>query len=375
MIWYWLKEKKIILLFLGLFSILIIGSYYLAEPQLEQYPPYRVQSPAPDGTKAFYQSLVELDYPVEIFSEHSNQLEADRKTLLFLFNPPVMIDRSVAQGYQDFVDAGGTIFYLTTGPAELFDRNLIPLSSIEEEGEVFIGDQSYQVKLDTRFRIQTEGDDRALVYDDYGVIVARQLYPSGEVIHFLEPAWFSNQAILEVDHLDLIREVIDLDAYDRILFDSYHYLDRTSLSVLDVMPKPILTFGLIVLIVAILVLWMQGKRFGPALDLREQTVRFGDERIRALANWQIKGRNYRTSLEVQVDYLKQTIFERTGTPVTASWIEYQTVLARLLENSRQTSIDQFIDQLAKLLESEQVNQQEFLAWTKRIDKIRREVEE
>lgn len=371
---HWFREKKIILLFLGLLTILIIGSYYLAEPPLEEYPPYWVESPAPDGTKAFYQSLVVLDYPVETFSGHPNQLEANRRTALFLFNPPVMTDQSVVRGYRDFVEAGGTIFHLTTGPSALFEINLVPFSAMEEEGKVTSGAQSYQAKFNTGFRIQAE-EDRVLVYDDEGAIVARQPYPSGEVIHFLEPAWFSNQAVLEADHLALIREAIDLDLYDTILFDTYHYLEQTNLTILDVMPNPIMMFGLIVLVVTVLVIWMRGKRFGPALDLREQTARFGDERIRALANWQIKGRNYHTSLEVQVDYLKQTIFERTGTPAIATWSEYKTVLARLLDNRTQASIDQFIEQLAKLLASEQINKQEFLEWTNRIDEIRREVEE
>ena len=73
MIVTFIKEKKAIILFLSLFTLLIVASYYLTEPALEEYPAYRIDSPAPDGTKAFYQSLAELDYPVERFIQHPKQ--------------------------------------------------------------------------------------------------------------------------------------------------------------------------------------------------------------------------------------------------------------------------------------------------------------
>src|SRR5690625_5048397 len=76
MSWKSIKNNKNIILFLVIFALLIVASYFLTEPGPEEYPAFRVDSPAPDGTKAFYQSLREFNYPVEMFYEHSSQLEA-----------------------------------------------------------------------------------------------------------------------------------------------------------------------------------------------------------------------------------------------------------------------------------------------------------
>lgn len=374
MISQWLKEKKVILLFLGLFAVLIIASYYLTEPPLEDYPPYSVESPAPDGTKAFYQSLAQLDYPVERFTGHPSQLTGDRQTALFLFNPPYGMEQDMIEGYQQFVQTGGTVFLLSDQPSDLFEIDLTSVPIVEQEGDVLVGEETYKGILTSTFRMEPTNDDEVLILDGYGPIAIRYLYGSGQVIQFSEPNWFTNQAILEADHLAMISETIDIETYDQLLFETYHGQAQTGLSVLDVMPNPLLVFGLIGAVATLLYVWMKGKRYGPARDLREQVVRFGDERIRALANWQIKGRNYHEGLQIQVNYLKQSIFERTGIPVTATWSEYQMVLERLLKNRTADSIQTFINQLSELLAAEQVNKQEFLEWTKRIDEIRREVE-
>ncbi|WP_440896448.1 DUF4350 domain-containing protein [Amphibacillus sp. Q70] len=374
MVSQWLKEKKVILLFLGLFTVLMIGSYYLTEQPLEDYPPYHVESPAPDGTKGFYQSLAQLDYPVEKFTEHPAQLTGDRQTALFLFNPPIGMEQEMIEGYQQFVQTGGTVFLLFDQPNDLFEVDLTSVPIMEQEGEILVGEETYTGLLTSAFRVEPTNDDEVLILDGYGPIAIRHLYGSGQVIQFSEPNWFTNQAILEADHLAMISEIIALETYDHLLFETYHGQVETGLSVLDVMPNPLIMFGVIGIVVSLLYVWMKGKRYGPARDLREQVVRFGDERIRALANWQIKGRNYHQSLQIQVNYLKQGIFERTGIPVTATWSEYQMTLEQLLKNRTDESIQTFINQLSELLASEQVNKQEFLEWTKRIDEIRREVE-
>ena len=374
MILKFIKDKKAILLFLGLFTLLIVASYYLTEPALEEYPAYRVDSPAPDGTKAFYQSLNELNLPVERFTNHPRQLRTESKTGLFLFNPPMFMEADLVNQYLGFVEAGGTLFFITDQPVELFNLNIKPVDISEDEGMVAISDEAYRGSLNSWMRLVPEPNDETLISDDYGVIALSKPYGSGQIVQIVEPSWFSNESILENDHLAIIAEGFDLQKFDQLYFETYHYITETSLSVLDVTPDPIILLSLIVLTVAVLYLWQKGKRYGPARGLREQDVRFGDERIRALANWQIKGRNYHEALTTQVDYLKLSIFERTGLPITASKVDYQNVLERLLINHKQKSIRAFTDQLEAVLDSDQVNKQEFLEWTKRIEQIQRGVE-
>lgn len=374
MILKFIKDKKAILLFLGLFTLLIVASYYLTEPALEEYPAYRVDSPAPDGTKAFYQSLNELNLPVERFTNHPRQLSTESKTGLFLFNPPMFMEADLVNQYLAFVEAGGTLFYLTDQPMDLFNLNIVPGDIQEDEGTVMIQGEAYRGSLNSWLRLVAEPNDETLISDDYGVIALSKPYGSGQIVQIVEPSWFSNESILDNDHLAIIAEGFDLQKFDQLYFETYHYITETSLSVLDVTPDPIILLSLIVLTVAVLYLWQKGKRYGPARGLREQDVRFGDERIRALANWQIKGRNYHEALTTQVDYLKLSIFERTGLPITASKADYQNVLERLLINHKQKSIRAFTDQLEAVLDSDQVNKQEFLEWTKRIEQTQRGVE-
>lgn len=374
MILKFIKDKKAILLFLGLFTLLIVASYYLTEPALEEYPAYRVDSPAPDGTKAFYQSLNELNLPVERFTNHPRQLSTESKTGLFLFNPPMFMEADLVNHYLAFVEAGGTLFYLTDQPMDLFNLNIVPGDIQEDEGTVMIQGEAYRGSLNSWMRLVPEPNDETLISDDYGVIALSKPYGSGQIVQIVEPSWFSNESILENDHLAIIAEGFDLQKFDQLYFETYHYITETSLSVLDVTPDPIILLSLIVLTVAVLYLWQKGKRYGPARGLREQDVRFGDERIRALANWQIKGRNYHEALTTQVDYLKLSIFERTGLPITASKADYQNVLERLLVNHNEKSIRTFTDQLEAVLDSDRVNKQEFLEWTKRIEQIQRGVE-
>ncbi len=374
MILKFIKDKKAILLFLGLFTLLIVASYYLTEPALEEYPAYRVDSPAPDGTKAFYQSLNELNLPVERFTNHPRQLSTESKTGLFLFNPPMFMEADLINQYMAFVEDGGILFFITDQPVELFNLNIKPVDISEDEGMVAISDEAYRGSLNSWMRLVPEPNDETLISDDYGVIALSKPYGSGQIVQIVEPSWFSNESILENDHLAIIAEGFDLQKFDQLYFETYHYITETSLSVLDVTPDPIILLSLIVLTVAVLYLWQKGKRYGPARGLREQDVRFGDERIRALANWQIKGRNYHEALTTQVDYLKLSIFERTGLPITASKADYQNVLERLLINHKQKSIRAFTDQLEAVLDSDQVNKQEFLEWTKRIEQIQRGVE-
>lgn len=374
MIKQFISEKKSILLFLSLIGLLIIASFYLAEPALEEYPAYRVDSPAPDGTKAFYQSLETLSVPVERFTKHPNQLEVDGDTALFLFGPPILMEQHLIDHYLNFVDRGGTIFIVTDQHTELFPFNIEPVSLLDESGSINVDGELYQAELNSWIRLNASADDQILITDDYGVIALSKSFGSGEIIQMIEPSWFTNELILVKDHLEIIASVLSDKDFDRLYFETYHYLTGTKLTVLDITPDPILLLGMILITLVVMYLWLKGKRFGPALSLREQEVRFGDERIRALANWQIKGRNFHEALMTQVNFLKLTIFERVGIPTSTDMSDYQQVLQRLLVDYTDKSIKEFIDQLEAVLDSGHVNKQEFLEWTKRIDQIQRRVE-
>ncbi|MBM7542083.1 DUF4350 domain-containing protein [Amphibacillus cookii] len=372
--WNRLKQNKMLLLFLGLFSVLIIASYYLTDEPLEDYPSYHVESPAPDGVRGFYQTLDQLNYPVQYYDQRINQWQDPTDTVLFLFDPPFHLDEQAISDYEAFLNAGGTIYYIAKDPSLTFNLDTNRALNLEEELTVEIGNQQYQALSHSGHRIDLFPNDDVLAQDQAGAIAVARRYGQGELVVITEPDWFTNQMILEAEHLDIITETVDLST-THILFDTYQHIYETSSPLIEVYPAPFIMLALGLALVTLLYLWMNGKRFGMARELREQKVRFGDERIRALANWQIRGKNYREALVVQVDYLKQLIFEKTGTPVTASWSQYEQVLVRLLKQRSLESIQSFTAKLVEQLEQENINKQQFIEWTKYINQIRREVEQ
>ena len=104
---------------------------------------------------------------------------------------------------------------------------------------------------------------------------------------------------------------------------------------------------------------VRGKRFGPIYSLREETVRFSDEGIRAIAAWYIRGRRYHDSLVIQADYLKQSLQEHWRIPYREEWKDLAIILNGNGRNmQRRDSL--FTKGLTDVLEKEKVSKQEYL---------------
>ena len=104
-------------------------------------------------------------------------------------------------------------------------------------------------------------------------------------------------------------------------------------------------------------------------------VRFSNEQTTALAAWYQRGRRYQDSLRLQADYVKLLLQEKWGIPYRRSWQESAELLKRKVEDIPEEEVGMFTLELTKLLNKESINKQEYLAWSKKLDRLEREVEE
>lgn len=368
--WLWLAV--ILLLF-------IVFSFVFASGQPKEYPSYVSESPAPTGTKAFY-TYLKKHYPTERW-EHTPDLlpKEDNHDILLMIEPIFIPDSMEMQKYINYMEAGNTIFLLKNNPDGMFDISTEPV--IESEEIITVEDQAgkeyeAEVLTQTHSRIEAEASDDMLLKDDLGVMALQRPFGEGSLIVANAPDWLTNESITEKGHLDLLFSLMQIDGDNsRVLFDEYVHGSGNAPSFTALYPKWMLVFGLQLMILTILWLWYKGKRFGPVQTPREATVRFSNEQITAIAAWFQRGRRYHDSLTLQADYLKVLLQERWSVPYRKSWRDSSEQMAQKMEGISEDEVYKLIERLTNLLNKKSVTKQEYVAWSKRLDQLQREVEE
>jgi len=129
------------------------------------------------------------------------------------------------------------------------------------------------------------------------------------------------------------------------------------------------------ILLLLLWLWMKGKRFGPIFVPREESVRFSDEGLKALAAWYLRGKRYHDSIIIQSDYVKLLLQERWQIPYHREWQDLSSYMEKKWTRMSANEINSFLTGLVHILEKETITKQEFLLWSKRLEQLRKEVEE
>lgn len=359
------------------FIILIVLSFFSTDNSPKEYAPYLVESPSPTGTKALYTYLEQSGQPIaqaDILPQKVN----DSETRLLL-NPPVFSDLEVNNHYSQYVENGNHLIIGKKNPDGLFDieTEYVPETMIKEEEttDIMISSESYQVFLETPFRLIEQEGDIVLLEDEYGVIALERAAGAGSYTVFLEPDWLTNEYITKHDHLPVLFRLFPFEEAAPIIFDEYSVATRGGVaSSFELYPGWAYVVLVEGLVITILLLWHQGKRFGPVQPVREETARFSDERIKAIANWQLKGKNYKESLQSQLSYLQDIIRERYGIPYHLSWKDRMDKIKVRLTSLSEGDWKKMNEGIETTLEKQSINKQEYLHWSKLIDKIRKEVE-
>lgn len=365
-------------LYLPLLLILfMVASYFSYSSEPKQYPSYAIDSPSPTGIKAIY-TYLSKEMDVKKWSHTPYLLGSEtEKQLLIMAEPYKMPKTEEIDDYLRFIEAGHTILLLKENPKDLFNLNtILAEDSSSKITAVNSHNINYRAEISSPFRLNAnEKEDIILFTDDKGIIALKRPIGKGELIVSTAPEWITNEKITEYDHTKLVLTLLNEASADTILFDQYIQGGEKATSILTLYPKWFLLLMLQSFIIVLLFLWQNGKRFGPIYVPREETIRFSDERIRALAFWYIKGSRYHDSLCIQADFVKILMQERWGIPYNKQWKDLTDALMRKWSNMPQSEINTFLNGLTFILANERINKQEYLLWSKKLEWLRKEVED
>jgi hypothetical protein len=360
-----------------LLSLFLVFSYVSYSPNPQYYPDYVSDSPSPTGVKAFY-TYVKKEKEGKIWRHSPDLLAKTDNQLLIMVEPSFTPDKEVMATYLNFMKAGNTILLLQSNPKGMFDLKIgadEELASSREKMKVFTQEQSsYKAQIHSSIRLQTNKEDEVILYDQAGTIAAKQTFGKGHLIVAIAPEWITNANLLNKDHLPLLLYLLNEGTYANILFDEYIHGGENESSFWNVYPMWFLLLVLQGIILMILWLWWKGKRFGPIIVAREETVRFSDEGIQALAAWYLRGKRYHDSLVIQADFVKLLLQEKWQIPYNREWKELLCYLERKWTLLPAKEISSFLTELESILKKEKISRQEYLLWSKKLDQLRKEVE-
>jgi len=366
----WLGIAIALVLFIGL-------GVWLSGEQPKQYTNYLSKSPSPTGVKALYTYTMEEKEEVDRWFGQPGKLpKLEQSQALLMIGPYFRFSEEEARRYRNWMKEGNTILLMKQDPVGYFGTKVEYVESAEEletisgqNGETF----NAQVPGNMRLRL-LEGDEEILS-DERGTVALKRSFGEGELIVSQGPDWLTNGSILEKEHTALSLYLLNQASASSFLFDEYVHGQENLPTYLTVYPKSLLVFLLQLAIFTLLLLWLKGKRFGPIYLPREAEVRFGDERLQALAAWYMRSNFYGESLAIQEQYVRQAVSDRWGVSVQRDWQDiYETMKPRLTEEQMK-QWNGWIRDLQTVRQSDQWSKKDYITWSQKLDDIRKEVQE
>jgi hypothetical protein len=359
-----------------LLVIFVMVNYFAFSLKPKEYPAYVSDSPSPTGVKAIY-TYFNHEMDGKRWTGSPNQLPKNDKGEMILMVEPSIPDKKEMKSYMDFIKAGNSIILFKNNPKGMFDVGTKSIKVPKNKTlEVLDQEQEgYRAEVPSTVRLVKKTGDQTLLKDKAGTIALKRTLGKGNIIVTLTPGWMTNGQVLKNDHLPLILKLMGENHKQTVLFDEYLHGNQISSNQLMVYPKWFLLTMLQGIILLLLWLWYKGKRFGPIFIPREESVRFSDEGIRALSAWYLRGRRYHDSLVIQADYVKNLLQERWGFPYSRNWLELNSMFERKLVQMPASEIHAFLTGIVQVLDKEKISNQEYLLWSKKLDRLRKEVEQ
>jgi hypothetical protein len=364
--WIWLAVLVLLVVVISVFS-------YTNKPK--QYPAYVSESPSPSGVKALYTYLTKEMNASRWEASPLLLRDHNDKKLLVIVEPSFTPNREEMNGYKDFMKAGNSILLLADNPQDMFGMKVKHIPS-DEKAKIY--DQhhhAYKADNLSPVRLKDKTQDEVILSDKYGPIALKRPVGNGQLIVSVTPDWVTNDAILKKAQLTLAINLINEGNARTVVFDEYLHGGQGILGGLVVYPKWFLLIMLQGVLLVLLWLWLRGKRFGAIFTPREETVRFSDEGIRALSAWYMRGKQFRESLSIQADYVKLLLQEKWHIPYNKDWNELTGYLERRQLKMPASELGSLLNGITTVITKEKVSKQEYLLWSKKLDHLRKEVEE
>ncbi|MDR4886191.1 DUF4350 domain-containing protein [Fredinandcohnia sp. QZ13] len=373
-----MQNRKVWITLIGLIALLLLLTYFIESYNPKVYPHYVSDSPSPTGVKAIYTYLND-EHKVKKWSHSPNLLtNQDANQVLIMVEPYFTPEQEEADGYLDFIKAGNKIILFKSNPRGMFDIKTLPVEIDPFNEEAVTIKNKDGKEFDAFFqatnRIIPSEKEMVLLEDDVGVIATSRRIGEGELITTISPEWMLNGNLSNYDHIPLVLSLIEHKDVSVYYFDEYIHGTKNASTVTTLYPVWFLVFLLQGGIIVILWVWYKGKRFGPVIVPREETVRFSDESIQALSAWYLRGRYYHESINIQADYVKQLLQEKWGVPFQRDWSDLSTKLVQRWTGKNEREIKRYLDDLTNILKTEKLSKQDYLLWSNKLDELRKEVE-
>lgn len=369
----WMGLLVSVTLFIGLGSMLI-------PQQPKPFPDYVSDSPAPAGVKAIYTLLQDRIDQVSVWKEGPDALPLkDRRQLMIVIEPFELFNPEEEAAFVRWMEAGNTLWLINDFPYGDFDISLDEVSDTPSEEVTTIEGKAewmgrYQGLVRSISRLSPSANDQVLLMDQKGVIALARPYGAGELLVSVTPEWMTNEYIVEAEHVELMLPFFHRGAIEAVWFNEYVHGYAKSPALLETYPHWILLAAGQMMVVTLLWLWYKGRRFGPVEIPREQTVRFGDERIRALASWYERSGFLASSLLIQQKYVRERMQEAWGIPTSLDANVMMEALKHRLPPQQQTEWKQLWTRIEQLSQDKKVSHKQYIEWAKQLDQIRKEID-
>ena len=416
-----MKNKKRLLAVIGGIAVLVTLVILIMlgnnpRPRDVVFFPYTVDSADPYGIKAFV-TLLDKYYDVKVF--HGDMSETQKTplpdgsgTLMIMVEPLEGWREKEADRWVDWIKQGNSLWLIGYSPSAICQTLLetVPKDSASapdnpsESGLLWGGDSldgTYQARTQTLApeRLVSASGDKKLLWDDQGVICLARSYGDGELMALSSPEWMQNAYILDYDHVKILTFLLARDNPQRICFfedalsnakkqammgqvfsgqggstpegtesDSDHGASSQNTDDPEI-PIGIYYIIIIAIVLVLLELWRRGLRFGVAEIPRAQSVRFGDERIRALGSWYQRRGFYREALIDQANYVKSLMWEKWG---VASWQDAERLRGILTVRLEPTEVEPWMHDFQIVCHEGwpvKMKAREYAVWAKRMSKM------
>lgn len=336
----------------------------------------------PYGTMAFYTLLQETGYPIEHFEKPFTELKDHEPGTLIVITPPETHNPGEDEfgALNRWVEAGGLLIivdreiHASVGDAAIHTERaesksavhpLQPTHFTRGVQHLALSEHATRVRVDSRSTTYHIGDDQAAILADAQV-------GKGRVVLLTDPYILANNGISQGDNVILALNLLSEHPAGRIAFDEYHHgYGATStggglMAYFRGTPVPwmMAQAGLI----AALVFYSYGRRFGRPIPLRRERRTTNLEFVSSMANISRLARA--TDLAMQNIYpeFRARLCRFGGVPAKTENGKLAAALARRARLDER-NLAELLSRCEAVARGEQVSDSELLKLTARIRRI------
>ncbi len=367
----------LISLVLGLF---IVAGVWLFPDPLKKYPAFVSDSPSPTGVKGIYTYLENNNIQVGAWNQ-GNVVPTSSigKQTMVMVQPFQPLGRPLQQHWVKWMEEGNRIWLMVQNPQDMFgiktsSKGSYDPKKVRKVTGAYEWEGEFEATIQSDLRLVPQKNDRILLKDDQGVISLARSYGKGELLVTVTPEWVQNGKILKEDHLTLITPFLDAVATDVVWFNETIHGYKNKGAFIQAYPQWFLLIFTQIVLVSIFLVWWKGKRFGAIEIPRAATVRFNDERIRAMAAWYVRSGFYQEALSIQQTYIRNLLQEKWYIPESTDLSTMLTLVSNRLTPEQNNRWKKVWEKGERVKERKTISRKEFLTLSQQFDRIRKEIE-